>query len=1388
MSQNISVEKAREDILTLYAQKREKASVDLADSINFIIRDVVEGRLPYEFIQNADDAAPPNQGFLSFTLENDILTISHNGKHFTSDDVIKICAVAQQRYRDKIESHEMIGQKGVGAKVAFAEAHEVIVYSYPYCFRFQEKYVEWQTATRENPYPWQITPIWTETAYLPNPSLDPNKVHFILKLRDPQKMREQLNTIAADPRILMFLNRVRRLSILGQEMFMTVPLSGPRELYCDGKLHSCWIYYPDPRPIPSDLGKKLKGPEYENCPDKFKKAEFLKLFFAFSVGADGGLTHTANTVLSCYLPIAVRCKLPFLVNADFLLEGSRKHLKENEWNAFILAQVAERHFHWLSQLALDPQRKKGILNILGPPQLEGVDPKIANAYAAAYETSKKSVQFIPSHQDPRQLLTIVGCQWDITGFFRAFRGKLLNMPILSSLLDDQLENLILFRQTHNVPLVTYENLIQWSQYLINQTILTKPFLEFFMQHWDQAIHFQTLFRQKCMLPNGYGSHSVIMSFFLTSESLVSYPDCLQIPILPADCQTPELKSWLHNRIGLRYLSPKEIIRGPLAAFVREGKVNALNTYSILQFLHNALITNDIQGDEIKALFLQMPIFSGKNRGMRLASECYLADAYQPALPLERLITDADLFVSTSEYLTIGGDVRIWKTLFLALGAREQVTLNYLAAPSIAFLRSQNVSGLDNAYLSFIYGHSRSPYKKKNITNADNKDHVLLNFVYVPFMNLLHLQAYAQYFWAVVLQNWDTVYQMCKESKYRLGNNAQQDLIISYLQYMVRQMPLCPSQGAPLPGRELYAPQLRELVGTCFPTVYIPYVITDEQAKFFGFKMVVDPYHCLTIFEQMRLEQKPDMPRYSQLMEHLIKGFDDLDDLQKREFRNQPKYIIAEDGSWQLCHANLKCSLASGTTQRFDRKDRVKIVLPLDMMKRLADIMGFSVISPAKPLIEEEKEDETYTLELHKKLPLIALCESLQMQKDPQAVLRELVLLAHPLKVFHARRIQLSSDLNDAADSACVEGKIYYKKNCSERKSKVGRELCGYFHLSTGMQSLMPEILGLKETSITGKSQGVLEFLQERGISVALWRQLEADYKVFREEAKKASEPSKPEEKKSAEVPLTAPKVEAIVPQQTPEQPAKGLQVPLSAAPVQNPEQPIATDVQVTAPEPTFRPAIAPDGINYGAIELRRLKPDQGQEQKGQPEHPKSHGQVHQHQRSERTKKEAQDTKPIGHWGEQFIYNYLVYKYKNHNNAKNKTKLYFVRVEETEQGTKIFCLDDKKEELIVRLVWLNPDVTTDSYEQRDIDLAWIKGDKIVKQRWIEVKTSVDNRVHFFLSGKEWGFMNAHLQEYRIYHVANFDPKNANLKPIVTKIKNLFSSGLRALNSTEFVGST
>jgi hypothetical protein len=1378
MSQNLLVSDAKTHVLRLYEQKYAEASYDLAHSIEVIVHDVLDGRLSYEFIQNADDASLTNHGSLTFSLRENILTISHEGKHFSPQDVEKICAVAQQKHRDKIEDHEMIGQKGIGVKVAFSEAYEMIVYSSPYCFRFQENYKAWETATREKPYPWQITPIWTDVQELPDSSLDPKKVHFILKLRKPESIRQQLDTVLADSRILLFLNRIRRLSILGHVILMEIQNSAERKLYLDGREISSWIYFPDPVPVVPTIRQALQAMDHRSCPDKLKKPDYsLKLFFAFSVD-ESGLIKTENTVLSCYLPTTVRCKLPFLVNADFLLEASRQRLKVNFWNRFILEQVAMRHFYWLSKMALDPRLRKGILNVLGPPLLEGVDPSLAEGYKTAFQEHSRSVQFIPSQQDINQLRSLVSCYVDNTGFFRLFHAQPVNEHLLPTFVNDQLDNVTVLPTVHRVPIFDFNDLIHRSKtYLGHRPQLLRLFLEFFMTHWDRAKNFQFQFRQQCMLPNGYDSMSPILEFFLTTEHICSYPDCLKIPTLPTDCQSPQLKAWLQSKIGLRYLSPKEIIRGPLPAFVKEGKVDASNTLSILRFLYTSLLRGEIKDHELPSLDPTIPLLSEKGR-IRPANELYLADFYHPSFSLEKLAEEPDLFIST-KYLQEGDDIKIWRTLFLRLGVKDQIVVEYPPSPRISHLKHLGVAYLQG-YLDYLYKDpTTSPLRSK----VDNSSHILLNFVYVPFMHLLHIEAYAHHFWAEILRNWNILQSMCIIPQYKHSNSTI-SLKISYLQYVVKEMPLCANQGEPLPGRELYAPLLKELVGAHFPVANIPYIMSVEQARFFGFKTEVNPFDCLIIFEKMRSSQQFNLLQYMQLLEDLIKGFDQLDPIKKGEFQKKERFIVAEDGSWQKCDQNVKCSLVPETVQRFDRSNRVKIVLPLDRMERLSSVMGFGIISP---LIEVPgaQEDEIFTQDLRKKLPLIALCEALHAQKEPLQVLRELSILTGSLQIFQVSQILLSSDPKDTTDIHLVENKLYYQKNCIEKKSKLGRKLCIYFQLSLPMQALLPEILSLKETTLTAKNKGIPDFLHERGIPIQLFNRLKEIY--LPKECKLVAEV---EEKRSADVPpKVSPKNPLLEASPVVKPVVSRYNAPLPKIPSVSvvrtlaPDAPAAAQPSGEQPNPQevpFEPVIDPDKVDFKAVNIHRIKPIEtspetkdrqianksGEGPSQQAEHIPS---SHQPQRPHRS---GGDLKRIGQWGEKFIFHYFMYKFTNH------PKLHFMRTEEIKDGVKIICLDDKKEELSVRLIWLNR--TYESFEQRDLNLTWVKGDKVVKQRWVEVKTSVKDEIHFFLSRKEWEFMNSHLAEFRIYHVANIETSI----PVVTKIKNLFSNGLRVLNTMEF----
>jgi hypothetical protein len=758
----------------------------------------------------------------------------------------------------------------------------------------------------------------------------------------------------------------------------------------------------------------------------------------------------------------------------------------------------------------------------------------------------------------------------------------------------------------------------------------------------------------------------------------------------------------------------------------------------------------------------MPILTSKGE-LRQANQCYLADRFDPTFPLQGQIGDSSCFTGV-DYFQERDDRRVWKKLFLNLKVIDQIPVNDPIDCQISKLKKEhNVSYLD-AYLSFLYQDKvTTPMKNQ----GENGTHTLVNFLFLPFMELLHYPVYAYHFWREITRNWDTVHRKCRDPKYKLARD-ERGLRLSYLQFCVGQMPICSTDHEPKPGRELYAPKLKELVGEYFPTVDTGCDLTDEQTQFFGFKTVVDPFHCLEIFEKMCHTANTSIPHYSQLLEHLVDGFCNLVEREQERFRSQPKFLIAENGKWQPCSSSLKCLLHEEATQRYDRADRVKKVLSPEKMERLSKLMGFKLISLDASEVEivNAKEEVSILTDLRSKLPLIALCESQELgNKAPLNILRELAAKARTLKIYFATRIQLSLELEDTTDIYLKGQEIYFQKSC-DKKTVVGKKLCEYFALSPGMGTLMPQILRLKAAGVAERSKGIPDFLMERGISSSVHKELESNYS--HKECRVLVEEEDDE--------ISAEEAEDVMEIESDEK------IPMPTLPIVE----IKGSSEVTASQLIQKEAsYAPDQIDYRTLTLHRLKPTRKREEKEKLD---DGIETKERDRKPAERKmpvrDEEETKVVGRWGEECIYRYLIHRYENHHSATHKTKLFFLRKEEIEQGVHIFCKDEKGDEVKIRIVWLNRDKETDSFQQRDLDLTWIKADQIIKRRWIEIKTSKGSGVHFFLSGKEWGFMNAHLNDFRIYHVANAGTEH----PKITKIKSLFSSGLRALNTTEFVGTS
>ncbi|KAI5460375.1 hypothetical protein BGZ63DRAFT_387163 [Mariannaea sp. PMI_226] len=126
-------------------------------------------RFVFELLQNAEDnnfskaekkKAPP---FISFKIYPDRIIVECNEDGFNERDIEAICAVGQST---KSAAHGYIGAKGIGFKSVFIAAHEVLIQSGNFSFKFQHK--------KTDPGIGMVRPIWVnpdDLETIPNPPL-----------------------------------------------------------------------------------------------------------------------------------------------------------------------------------------------------------------------------------------------------------------------------------------------------------------------------------------------------------------------------------------------------------------------------------------------------------------------------------------------------------------------------------------------------------------------------------------------------------------------------------------------------------------------------------------------------------------------------------------------------------------------------------------------------------------------------------------------------------------------------------------------------------------------------------------------------------------------------------------------------------------------------------------------------------------------------------------------------------------------------------------------------------------------------------------------------------------------------------------------------------------
>lgn len=312
---------------------------DLQQSINKLSRDLYrkDSHFLLELIQNAEDndydCDNPN---LSFTLvksdptnsnaSGGALVISNNEIGFSEDNMEAMCSIGSS-FKEKLKGY--IGEKGIGFKSVFKVTKSPYIYSNGYHVRFQDKINEIGLG--------YIVPEWVES--IPKVA-DQEQTTIILPLNNGKIGFSEVSRMMREftPETILFLSKIRQLRFFVEgEYDISISKSVENEHVVNltisttideqtSVIHKEHLLYTKNFTRPADL--LVEGREEVLDRD---------ITISFPIG------NTANDgAVYAYLPVLENTGMPFILNADFLVPGSRDMINEDsEWNEWLLKHIPE---------------------------------------------------------------------------------------------------------------------------------------------------------------------------------------------------------------------------------------------------------------------------------------------------------------------------------------------------------------------------------------------------------------------------------------------------------------------------------------------------------------------------------------------------------------------------------------------------------------------------------------------------------------------------------------------------------------------------------------------------------------------------------------------------------------------------------------------------------------------------------------------------------------------------------------------------------------------------------------------------------------------------------------------------------------------------------------
>ncbi|CAF3395382.1 unnamed protein product [Rotaria socialis] len=1050
-------------------------------------------RFVYELIQNSDDAYDGYKTKAPIVhiaiVDKNYLIVANYGKPFSERDVRGICCVG---CGTKKLDHEKTGYKGLGFKAVFGKSDYVLIASKGNFFRFEtnskafkwnEKWgkdqTSWETLNQQNfVYPWQICPLWTETAQIPEPIREwlfaqPEVVATIIRLKNISETQEAIEMLTKQPYLFMFLRHIKdvRFSIstlVETSLNISVLKDGSIKIsYDNNKATSHWLLYSCRLNVPETVLGDIRLPE------KLNQDKVVEMTLAAKIDANDKIepVRGSDSVLFAYLPTKISTyNLPILVNSNFLVNASREHIHvDSLWNQWLFSCIPNETFKWIQELTKNAKWSEKAYDLL--PNIIPAKDKLADRYNQSCNDSVKRIPFLLSID--KNSLSINEAVVDLTMFssencighelIRDFilhrsspKLRLARNPFVTN--NHRLRNLGITQFTWDRCMemlqsryfsskFTCESDIKFIQYLYiqrNSTQIQKRLYEIpFMM--DQSGCLRRV--QEIYFPSRFSSADWLM---LDSTDAYVHQEVM----IWLETQLP-IKQWL-RKLGIIEKTDMTFVEQYLIPNVRTyiNQANAIITIKRLfvLFQNGSLTTQHFH--ELRKLKLL-----SANGALVPAYHLYFSADYSPHLSLDFLDLDAALFLSPS-YLEIIEKIPAhqWKYFFQSLGVHENICLMPID--------DDWYSELVQAY---ICAHTM------NLPSY-------MAFAFKNRMTILHIELtqinyqFSVYFWEHVIRSINI--NQLNEFEMLLG---QRRIPISNLpQWCVRTRLCIPTTtGVLLPSTEVFSNSLLTIAGRYLP-VFVCHLRnphSDAWLKFFGFKTELSIDNCLTLLTLVYLHSQntglddDDERRIQLIYTRLIDDLSRMDQTRRNQCRiKQPIYLLSTNETQFMATIELVYSndnnfvLPNRVAQlRLSRENASNV--HIDLLLEMFNVRQVRL----KHLSLSDDTNAQLSRSLHSKLRniqpyLFALAEFRKIKDH---------CIDYDFEIFEADRLELCYEKNIPICQRSVyldNNQLFIKRpwNSNETMQTLSEILCKQFKLSPDFEPDLHLMLMAESSAVIDK--------------------------------------------------------------------------------------------------------------------------------------------------------------------------------------------------------------------------------------------------------------------------------------------------------------------------------